>query len=486
VKRRSRVLLLLLLSPLVLAACVAAFYGFENWRGLRSFEREVAAMKAEGLPTTFEEAFGPVPPAEEDVFQHPALVEEFARKDVDRLNGARHFQFPNLTSKWEGQPDLGKAADFRQMPEPARTQDEEAAVARELLAMLEPQSRRFDALAEAFRRPRWHWGADVESVVHRACMFKSLGLFAKLRATLRLAAGQPDLAAEDVHELIVLEKQFAAHPGSAVSHLILLELDRQTSRAIWEGVKRRAWTDEQLAGFQSELTPLDMGRAFMDLFPGEVAFAVVQSRAMLADPSLLEKAMEDVEAMERLANSDQERGWWEQLNEQFGKWVVKAMPLGWKMRPAAWRLAWMRELYVGMREAPLNRLAAARMACERVSEPELFRQQWEHMVDRATDGETRHSLLLTGIALERYRLKHGAVPDKLDALVPEFLPAVPLDACDGQPLRYRVLPDGSPHVWSLWPSGKDEDGLPNRNKTRNTIWTTGQIPGLTEKAYSER
>ena len=345
-------------------------------------------MKAEGLPTTFEEAFGPVPPAEEDVFQHPALVEEFARKDVDRLNGARHFQFPNLTSKWEGQPDLGKAADFRQMPEPARTQDEEAAVARELLAMLEPQSRRFDALAEAFRRPRWHWGADVESVVHRACMFKSLGLFAKLRATLRLAAGQPDLAAEDVHELIVLEKQFAAHPGSAVSHLILLELDRQTSRAIWEGVKRRAWTDEQLAGFQSELTPLDMGRAFMDLFPGEVAFAVVQSRAMLADPSLLEKAMEDVEAMERLANSDQERGWWEQLNEQFGKWVVKAMPLGWKMRPAAWRLAWMRELYVGMREAPLNRLAAARMACERVSEPELFRQQWEHMVDRATDGET--------------------------------------------------------------------------------------------------
>jgi len=25
--------------------------------------------------------------------------------------------------------------------------------------------------------------------------------------------------------------------------------------------------------------------------------------------------------------------------------------------------------------------------------------------------------------------------------------------------------------------------MPNVNKTRNTVWTTGQIPGLTEKAY---
>ena len=64
----------------------------------------------------------------------------------------------------------------------------------------------------------------------------------------------------------------------------------------------------------------------------------------------------------------------------------------------------------------------------------------------------------TGIALERYRLKHGAAPAALAALVPEFLPAVPLDPYDLRPLRYRVLADGTPHVWSIGWDGSDNGG----------------------------
>jgi hypothetical protein len=40
------------------------------------------------------------------------------------------------------------------------------------------------------------------------------------------------------------------------------------------------------------------------------------------------------------------------------------------------------------------------------------------------------------IAVERYRLLHGAWPNSLDALRPALLSQVPLDAADGAPLRY--------------------------------------------------
>ena len=45
------------------------------------------------------------------------------------------------------------------------------------------------------------------------------------------------------------------------------------------------------------------------------------------------------------------------------------------------------------------------------------------------------------VAIERFRFRHGKPPQTLDALAPEFLPEVPLDPFDGQPLRYRVDAD---------------------------------------------
>jgi hypothetical protein len=57
----------------------------------------------------------------------------------------------------------------------------------------------------------------------------------------------------------------------------------------------------------------------------------------------------------------------------------------------------------------------------------------------------KHALLrctLAGLAVERYRHKHGKWPDSLDTLGPQFLADVPRDPFDGQPLRYRRLEDG--------------------------------------------
>lgn len=50
---------------------------------------------------------------------------------------------------------------------------------------------------------------------------------------------------------------------------------------------------------------------------------------------------------------------------------------------------------------------------------------------------TYFQLMEVAVACERYRLKNGELPESLNVLVPEFLDAVPLDAFDGNPLRYN-------------------------------------------------
>lgn len=61
------------------------------------------------------------------------------------------------------------------------------------------------------------------------------------------------------------------------------------------------------------------------------------------------------------------------------------------------------------------------------------------------------------LAAERYRQARGAWPESPAALVPEFLPAVPVDPFDGQPLRWRRTADGVV-VYCLGPDGIDDGG----------------------------
>lgn len=62
-----------------------------------------------------------------------------------------------------------------------------------------------------------------------------------------------------------------------------------------------------------------------------------------------------------------------------------------------------------------------------------------------------------GLAVERYRLAHGALPETLRDLVPRYIPDVPLDPFDGKPLRYKRLERGYA-VYSVGPDGNDDGG----------------------------
>jgi hypothetical protein len=75
--------------------------------------------------------------------------------------------------------------------------------------------------------------------------------------------------------------------------------------------------------------------------------------------------------------------------------------------------------------------------------------------------EVAKQTALTAIALKRYQLKYKNYPQSLDAIAPEFIPAVPNDPVDGQPLRYRRNADGTFLLYSVGENGKDDGGNPS-------------------------
>ena len=52
-------------------------------------------------------------------------------------------------------------------------------------------------------------------------------------------------------------------------------------------------------------------------------------------------------------------------------------------------------------------------------------------------GTARVRLALAAVAVARYRLANGQLPDRLEDLAPKYLESVPVDPFDGKPIRYK-------------------------------------------------
>jgi hypothetical protein len=73
-------------------------------------------------------------------------------------------------------------------------------------------------------------------------------------------------------------------------------------------------------------------------------------------------------------------------------------------------------------------------------------------------GEVDQHATDIAIAAERHRRRQGSQPADLDALVPTFLPMVPRDPFDGQPMRFRMQGEEL-LIYSVGVNGIDDGGL---------------------------
>jgi hypothetical protein len=75
------------------------------------------------------------------------------------------------------------------------------------------------------------------------------------------------------------------------------------------------------------------------------------------------------------------------------------------------------------------------------------------------------------VAVRLYREEAGRPAERLDELVPKYLPAVPADPFDGHPIRYRIS-KGEEIDWpdpSINPNFSPGNGMPSPSPQRRTV-----------------
>ncbi len=120
-------------------------------------------------------------------------------------------------------------------------------------------------------------------------------------------------------------------------------------------------------------------------------------------------------------------------------------------------------------------------------------------ISRTLRIETARDLVVTAVALKRFQLKHGKLPETLAELAPEFLPTEPIDPYDGKPLRYRPNLDGTYLLYSVGEDGKDDGGDPTNpsassgssdywqsDHARDWVWPQPATAAEIQKYYEDQ
>lgn len=101
---------------------------------------------------------------------------------------------------------------------------------------------------------------------------------------------------------------------------------------------------------------------------------------------------------------------------------------------------------------------------------EVRKSSSSSLPDSAEQTRARVDAARMAVAAERYRRAHRTWPSALDALVPDFLPALPRDLWASCPFRYRTE-DGAATLWSVGPD-LDDDGGREPEQEAVDLWSS--------------
>jgi hypothetical protein len=102
--------------------------------------------------------------------------------------------------------------------------------------------------------------------------------------------------------------------------------------------------------------------------------------------------------------------------------------------------------------------------------------------------------MTVALAMERFRIKNGHWPERMDDLKPDYLAEVPIDPYDSQPIRCRRLADGFV-IYCIGPDHEDNGGTLDRKKSTRPGADVGfrlydvdqrHLPAETEKENGDK
>ena len=486
---------------------VLAVVAEENLRGYLRLRRVLNPLRAQGEPLTLADLH--LPPVPKEGNAAPAILQ--AAKELEALakanpvagEGPRGLRMPVSP----GQAKTASQASVftgRFTPAPpakpgAPATAEWLEVERQLANAREP----LDRLREALRQPTVvplvdyskGFSARIEPAPWRA------GFWLLSEGTVALHAGRYETAAGNIIALFSLA-DYERRNRLAIGQLTANTAAGSALLLLWEALQQDGWTDDQLAQLQTALAaaqnPVEAALGSFALERTMVSGYFdnlrrsPEGRIMLmrmSRPGFFDDLVNDRDTPAPSEAKLQTLSW---LWAGLWSWQDEALAheLEQRFLMAARPLATDKSWTAFARRLPLDSMTATETAggWDPIAEGAQPRHYW-HLLAKVVRTETERQMALAAIGLKRYALRNGgALPPSLDALVPTFLPEVPIDWMDGKPLRYRPGADSKTFLlYSVGTDGRDDGGDPTPPATdkgkrkdlwtgRDAVWPAGVMP----------
>jgi len=417
----------------LLVAAVVAVPLLSSRAARRQLEARHAAIRAAGYPADL---------AELDAwYEWPATTSGNAAAYVER---AVHSLQQSMQD-WKRLPLLGEG----ELPAPGEpfSPEQETGIA----TALEMNAEALPLFREAARLKQARYDAQLTegySAASPHTYFVSLGgQFLALDAAMRAERGDTDAAVEDIVSAVALADTLAQEPtGMAQTERIGIHLDSALP-ALARMLSRARLSDAQLVRLSEALGETELRDTFY--------------RGIAGNRCMFEGLFDDPERALQFSGA------------YIPKRIERAAGLYGMLGLTEWdRLYHLdrMEAYLAAVRTPVDERADRLDAVERAApEPPRYGlvsryvfHTKDHPMGPYMMNSVRHVARLrcarAALAVERHRLAHGALPERLEELVPAYLESVPRDPFAKEPLRYlRKEPDYI--VYSVGADRSDNGGF---------------------------
>ena len=461
---------------------IVVFFVMERRRGRRAWDAYRTAAEARGEKLFLTDYLAADIPDSENYAAVPVIRGLFAKQGGGQsppapfsLPAAGNIKTPNAPDIVKGRRlDLAEWQVFFLGTKLLSEKSESAA--RDILMALEKYEPELQQLRDASARPGCKfptkWSDGFATQLPHLQPLRSAGILFSMRTGAHLALGDSAAAYAEFRQALRLHTALRSE-ASLIAGLVRVAIVSRLEATVWDGLAAGQWAEPELLALEKDfagLRLLDDCRFAISTERGGMnqelqrltTLSASDAARMITSSGNISGASPPPLA-ERLAFSAYPRGWIFQnmvrSNEYFDLILVPfgkpgdATPV--EFVPAGLSCDdWMKS--IGARSGP-KRIYYAFI---NLMLPALDSVQSTYLATHTQAQQTR-----LGCALERFRRATGNFPESLDALVPEYIPAVPKDVCDGNPLRYRRTADGGYDLWSIGIDRKDDGGKTDPEKS---------------------
>jgi hypothetical protein len=476
--RATRVLLWISLTLITL---VVLLFTWVNWSGKRRWAVTKAMIEREGETLDFRALLPEPPPEAENLLAIEPLRGIAGVVDNDPSKGEPGAKRAALAAmKWQGGTlsfsgvTLGKTTDLQEWVKILRdakflqVPPDSSAPAADVLAALDAQFPLLKQLAdEAPKRPQAMFTPALKDrELPDMIVTLSMAHYNGAQALARVLTLRARTAIEAKNGTEAARSIIAAHRIAyacrqeplLIGLLVGISIDSMTLESLWLGLRERVFAEEELRRLQELYAADETEKALLQAMRGELAAGVDALEYL--QRAKAEGKGSAAEMLAGLSGGNDDSGlmiarlpngmldhWKSVIGEVELRYMIQPTKQGMVAAVSAGE-ALDREI-----KDKHNIVLHADWIMARLMVPAV-----KQVSLSAWLGAAREQQALAAIALERFFVKRGAYPAKLEELVPEFLPVVPLDACDGKPLRYRTTESGRFKLWSVGFDGKDDAG----------------------------